>query len=110
MVIITALCLIIGIGAGSFAAQPISDSLLSRQIEAAQRIQERSGDDFFTMQIGDHSKTIDDTPIDKVNVALGVDTMLQIMLISLLLASAAGLAAISRITKYEPIILLTERS
>jgi len=109
MVFITIFCLIIGIGAGSLIAQPVSNSLLSRQIENAQRIQEMGGG-FFSVQIGETSRTIDDSPIDEINVLLGIDTMLQITFISLILASVAGLAAISRITKYEPIKILMERN
>jgi putative ABC transport system permease protein len=110
MIIITMFCLIIGIGTGSLVAQPISDTLLTQQIENAQKLQELSGGGFFTMNIGDNSRTVDDDPIAEVNMSLGIDTMLQLMLISLLLASVAGFAAISRITKYEPIKILMERN
>jgi len=109
MVFITIFCLIIGIGAGSIIAQPVSNTLLAQQIENAQRLQEMGGG-FFTMQIGEQSRTVDTTPIDEVIVSIGVDTMLQIMLISLLLASVTGFGAIIRITKYEPIKILMERN
>jgi len=107
MVFITALCLIIGIGAGLLIAQPVSDSLLSQQIENAQRIQEMDGG-FFSVQIGETARAIDDSPIDEMSVFLGTDTVLQITFISLLLASAAGLVAIFKITKYEPIKILRQ--
>ena len=108
MVIITLLCLIIGIGAGILAAQPVSNSLLARQVENAQKIKEADSG-YFMKQIGGDSRAVDDNPIEEINVMLGFDTILQIMLISLLLASVAGLAAISRITKYEPIKILMVR-
>ena len=109
MVFITLFCLIIGIGAGSLAAQPVSNSLLSRQIENAQKIKEADSG-YFMKQIGGDSRAVDDNPIDEINVTLGADTILQLVVISLLLASAAGFAAAGRITKYEPIKILMDRN
>jgi len=109
MVIITLFCLVLGIGAGSLAAQPVSNSLLTRQVENAQKIKEADSG-YFMKQIGGDSRAVDDNPINKINVTLGIDTILQIMLVSLLLASVAGFTAISRITKFEPIKILMERA
>jgi putative ABC transport system permease protein len=107
MVTITAFCLAIGIFVGSLVAQPISTELLAQQQETAQNIQ----DQFFAgREIAGLSRVVNDDPITEINVSLGMDTILQIILISLLLASVAGLAAISRITKYEPIKILMERN
>ena len=60
--------------------------------------------------LGSLSRVVNDDPITEINVMLGIDTMIQLMLISLLLASVAAFAAISRITKYEPIKILMERN
>ncbi|MCL1877565.1 MAG: FtsX-like permease family protein [Defluviitaleaceae bacterium] len=107
MVTITAICLAIGIFVGSLVAQPISTELLAQQQETAQNIQ----DQFFAgREIAGLSRVVNDDPITEINLTLGIDTMLQIILISLLLASAAGIAAISKITKYEPIKILMERN
>jgi putative ABC transport system permease protein len=107
MIIITGFCLFIGTLAGSLAAQPISNRLLVQQSENTQQIQ----DSFFAgRDTASLSRVVNDDPITEINVLLGLDTMLQLMLISLLLASAAGLAAISKITKYEPIKILMERN
>jgi putative ABC transport system permease protein len=107
MIIITAFCLIIGTLAGSLVAQPISNGLLVQQSENAQNIQEGL---FVGRDLGSVSRVVNDDPITEVNVTLGIDTILQIMVISLLLASVAGFAAISKITKYEPIKILMERN
>jgi len=107
MIIITALCLIIGTFAGSIVAQPISNRLLEQQSENAQNIQDSL---FVGRDLGSLSRVVNDDPITEINVLLDIDTILQITLISLLLASAAGFAAISRITKYEPIKILMERN
>ena len=109
MVFITLFCLIIGIGVGSLAAQPVSNALLTQQIENAQKIKEADSG-YFMRQIGGDARAVDDNPIDEINVSLGMDTVLQLIIISLLLASLAGFAAISRITKYEPIKILMERN
>ena len=107
MVTITAICLIIGIIVGSLVAQPISTELLAQQQENTQNIQ----DAFFAgREIAGLSRVVNDDPITEISLTLGMDTIFQIILISLLLASAAGLAAISRITKYEPIKILMERN
>jgi putative ABC transport system permease protein len=107
MITITGICLIIGIIVGSLVAQPISTELLAQQQETAQNIQ----DQFFAgREIAGLSRVVNDDPITEINISLGMDTMLQIILISLFLASAAGLAAISKITKYEPIKILMERN
>jgi putative ABC transport system permease protein len=107
MITITIVCLIIGTFIGSVAAQPISNNLLVQQSENAQSIQESL---FVGRDLGSISRVVNDDPITEIDLVIGVDTMLQIIVISLLLASAAAFAAISRITKYEPIKILTERN
>lgn len=110
MVTITMLCLIIGMGAGTLLAQPISDTLLAQQIENTQKAEQSTqGGKFFTV-IGGSSNESKDDPIDNMSVSLGSDTIFEIILISLLLASSAGITSISKITKYEPIKILMERN
>jgi len=107
MIIITVFCLIIGIIAGSLAAQPISNELLAQQSENVQNIQDGL---FVGRELGSVSRVVNDDPITEISVSLGVDTIFQIILISIILASVAAFAAISRITKYEPIKILMERN
>ena len=107
MIIITAFCLLIGTFAGSLIAQPISTELLAQQQETAQNIQDNL---FVGREIAGLSRVVNDDPITEINVLLGIDTILQIVIISLLLASVAGFAAIIKITKYEPIKILMERN
>jgi len=109
MIFIAVFCLIIGVGAGAAAAQPISDNLLSKQILNAQKMKDLGGG-FFSKEIGGASKTVDDNPIEKIDVSLGAGVVLEIAAISLLLASAAGFVSIIRITRYEPLKILMERS
>jgi len=107
MIVITVICLMIGTLAGSLAAQPVSNRLLIQQSENAQNLQESL---FVGRDLGSISRVVNDDPITEVNVTIGVDTIFQLLLISLLLASVSGFAAISRITKYEPIKILMERN
>jgi putative ABC transport system permease protein len=65
---------------------------------------------FVGRDLGSLSRVVNDDPITEISISLGIDSIVQIILISLLLASAAAFAAISRITKYEPIKILMERN
>jgi len=126
MLIVTMVCLVLGLGIGAVASQPVTDTLLESQIAAAQTGNaqqpgggpqmiggggggQRMGGMYFGPSGGGFDGT-DEEAIDNLNVSLGVDTMLQITGIALLLATLAGLVSISRITKSEPIQILMERN
>ena len=108
MISITCVCLCIGLTVGTLIAQPVSDMLLAGQIEAATTGGFPAGaipsTDASSLLAGSLST------LDQLDVSLSVNTILQIIGISLLLASIAGFAAISKITKYEPIKILMERN
>ncbi|MBN2558969.1 MAG: ABC transporter permease [Clostridia bacterium] len=122
ILVITAICLILGIGAGVAAAQPITDSLLQVQIEAEQ--DDASGQAVFQGAgsgagqgggrfggiIRNPESSANVQPLSEMKVTVGLDTILEIVLIAFGLASAAGLFSISKITKYEPIKILMERN
>ena len=110
MVAITCICLCLGLVIGTIIAQPVSDMLLAGQIEAANAA--GSGFPAGTIASTDGSSLLANSlsTLDTLDVSLGINTILQIIGIALLLASAAGLAAISKITKYEPIKILMERN
>lgn len=109
LVIITMFCLVIGIGVGTLVSQPVTNTLLAQQIENAQEAAQSPSNGKLMMVVGGSSSSTEN-PIDELDVSLGVDTVIEIVIISLLLASVAGLAAISKITKYEPIKILMERN
>lgn len=111
VLIITCVCLLIGLGAGRLAAQPITDTLLAGQIEAAEASAgSQSPMGGMMMPPPAAMTTVDAEPLSRLDIALGLDTVLQLIGIALLLASLAGLIAIGRITKYEPIKILMERN
>lgn len=111
MLMITLACLLIGLGVGRLAAQPVTNALLASQIAAAEVAEEQQPAGGMMMMRPQTTTTDADVePLSSIDISLGMDTALQIVGIALLLASLAGLISISRITKYEPIKILMERN
>ena len=73
-------------------------------------IDDTSQDDATGRTGGNIGVISDAKPLDEMKVNVGLDTVAEIILISLLLASFAGVVSISKITKYEPIKILMERN
>jgi len=104
IIAITCICFVLGLGVGTMLSQPISDTILTGQTQT-----EASGSTTLADRIaGESGATREQSPA--VNVSVDMTTALQIFGISILLASIAGLGAVSRITKYEPIKILMERT
>jgi putative ABC transport system permease protein len=111
MLIITFVCLAVGLGFGKLAAQPIANTMLAGQIEAVEASEEeQSSGAMMMMPPQSSSSSADAEPLSNIDISMGLETTLQIMGIALLLATLAGLVSISRITKYEPIKILMERN
>lgn len=112
MLIVTCLCLVVGLGIGMIVSQPITNTLLSMQIEAAEAASQvpgfGGGAMMGGMAMGAASTNVQ--PLSEINITLGFITTLQITGIALLLSTFAALIAINRITKYEPIKILMERN
>ena len=107
MLVITGICLVIGLSVGTVVAQPISDTLLAAQVES---INEQADDTPLAMHgrfVAASASPVE--PLSELTVTLGVRTALEIIGISLVLATLAGLVSILKITKYEPIKILQER-
>ncbi|WP_164998080.1 ATP-binding protein [Neobittarella massiliensis] len=104
MVIITAACLVIGLGAGAAASQPITDSLLQNQVQVSQSDPTSHSDEVSSgIQSGQSTVTELDTRLS--GAAIG-----QIAMISLLLALVSSAAGVIFITRYEPVKILSERN
>lgn len=106
-IVITAICLCLGLGIGSAVSQPIADSMLQNQIEIA----EQNGG--ANMNTG--SMTIDDIintakPLSEVEIHMDGEAVAKIAVIALVLAGVSSLVGILYITKYEPIKILSERN
>lgn len=111
-VIITAVCLSIGLGLGGAVAQPVASGILDSQVAAAEAAGNPAGNKFLMKggqtQIGDGSGDV--TPINEIDVSLSAEMLTQIILIALSIAAITSLMGIVMITKYEPIKILMERN
>jgi putative ABC transport system permease protein len=112
MLIMTIACLVIGLCIGAVTSQPVSDSILASQLV---NIEDDGGHitnnshEMIEFDIGGHQDE-QLTPIDSLGVSLDMITIMEIVGISISLTSFASLAAIIKITKYEPIKILMERN
>ena len=113
-VMITALCLVIGLGIGSMSAQPVANSLLAGQVEAAERVAAADDSGGKFLMSGGQTQTSDNAsgykPVSDIQVNLSADVITQIIFIALALAALSGVVGIIRITKYEPLKILRERN
>ena len=104
LIAITCLCFALGMGAGAVLTQPVSDMLLAGQTQystggGSTTLAERLGE--TTGQDGNNQA--------KADVSMDASTVLEIFGLAIGLASVAGVVSVGRITKYEPIRILTRR-
>ena len=111
-VVIAALCLAVGLGAGSAVAQPVADGILAGRVAEAE---EQAGPGMNRAifaggqaQIGDGTEGY--TPESEIVVSLGADVIAQIIIITFALALMSGAIGVVVITQYEPLKILRERS
>jgi putative ABC transport system permease protein len=128
MVIITVVCLVLGLGTGVIAAQPVSDMLLENQLEQIEpesnsfggggmpgggggmmRTAGGGGMGGRTMMFGGTGMTSAEA-LSEMDVSLNVMSILQIIFVSLLLAIVASIVGIIHVTRYEPIKILSDRT
>ncbi|ABR50811.1 protein of unknown function DUF214 [Alkaliphilus metalliredigens QYMF] len=112
MLVITVICLVLGLGVGLAASQPVADSMLAGQIELAEENSNTNGGVPSSGRTGLGAPTFssDVKPLSELQVNLSADAITQIILISLILAGISSVAGIMYITKYEPIKILSERN
>jgi putative ABC transport system permease protein len=112
MLVITVICLMLGLGVGLAASQPVADSLLTNQIELADESNNTYGGvpTSGRTRFGAPTFSTDAKPLSELQVNLSADAITQIVLISLVLAGISSVAGIMYITKYEPIKILSERN
>ncbi|MCL1847324.1 MAG: ABC transporter permease [Coriobacteriia bacterium] len=124
LLVMTAICLVLGLGVGALAAQPITDVLITQQAEAAAPDTAGPGGPMTTGSGGPIGVSVIGAPVmisgsgaggnlqplSEMDIAIGFDTILEIIAIALLLATLSGLVSTSRITRYEPIRILMERN
>ena len=109
ILIITTLCLILGIGLGKVIAQPITNLLLEQQAEAISTHTNLEDIDFMDDAFWSGTADPHAEPLTNMTISIGSDTIGQIILAALILSTLSGLIATLKIVKYEPIKILQER-
>lgn len=115
--VLTGLCLVIGLGVGTLLSQPVSDHLLSAQVA---NLPEPVEEGFGSFSGGGSMRMIttgagmgqsaEINPISELTVHLGATTILEIVGLSLVITVVASAVSLTKITKYEPIKILMERN
>jgi len=114
-ILVTLLCLVIGLGAGSAVAQPVANNLLESRVTVAEaRSQELGHDTTMAVVIWGGQMQIEQSvgyrPESEIAVGLGRDVIMQIIAVTLGLAALSGIIGVSVITRFEPLKILRERS
>jgi len=106
-ILVTMIAVMVGLGVGSLAAQPISDKLLADQIEQRQEQMENMGGNF-----GGSGAAMPNTDeiVNSLDVNLDLNVILGMFLIGSLLVIISSSMSLVYITKYEPIKILSERN
>lgn len=104
MLIITTVALFIGLCVSSVVAQPVSDKLFAEQLKYAE--ESNTTTSISVPSIRDNNEE----PLSELEVGLDSNAVIQIICTSLLLSMLASLSGVIRITKYEPIKILSERT
>ena len=104
MLMITTVALFIGLCVSSIVAQPVSDKLFAKQLKYAEKSNKTTS--ISVPSIRDN----DEEPPSELKVGLDSSAVIQIICTSLILSMLASLSGVIRITKYEPIKILTERN
>ena len=129
MVILTLVCLILGLGTGVVAAQPITNILLEQQVEQLEAnnnnmnnpmggMGNRGGNARMPsgggMRVGGFDRFgmggSSAEALKEMDVSMSILTIMQIIIISLLLAVISSIVGITHVTKYEPIRILSDRT
>ena len=109
MIVLTVICLALGLGVSAFASQPVADTLLDKQIEIIENNNKNQMNGKMTFNIDSRSSE-ENTPLSELEVNLNSQAIAQISLIALGLAVVSSVVGIFYITKYEPIKILSERN
>lgn len=108
-VVITALCLGVGLGVGSALSQPVADVLIAGQSESADEGSQPIVQPDGSVNIGGASNSGTDT-LQEIDVSLTTGTTMQIVLVAMLLALLSSAVGVVFITRYEPMKILSERN
>ena len=129
VIMITLVCLILGLGTGIIAAQPVSDMLLKNQVE---QIESQNNNNNNMMAYGPGGGRVTrgasiggamriiggpggmgGSPAEalkEMDVSLNTVTIIEIIIVALGLAIIASIMGIVHVTRYEPIKILSDRT
>lgn len=113
MLVITSVCLALGLGIGKLTAQPVSNVLLQGQIEAVQSAQSSENGGATSGKTGSALAPQEQSNVEtltELKVGMDMNTVFEIIMIALLLAGISSAMGIIYITRYEPIKILNERN
>jgi len=125
VIIITLVCLILGLGTGIAAAQPVSDGLLKYQLEQIESKSDDNPTGYAPINIGGGSRGATfggmrviggpgmESPAEalkEMDVSMSGFTLLLIIFVSLGLALCASSMSVIHVTRYEPIKILSDRT
>lgn len=115
MLVITSICLLLGLGSSVIASKPISNALFASQVASTPGDENtpavKNGEEITSMYASHMPTTVNSADaITEMNAELSSDAVLQIILLSLLLAGISSIAGIVFVTRYEPAKILSERN
>ena len=110
--IITSLCLVIGLFSGITLSQPIANKMIDSQVEIAKENEFNEQNMNGVVIVGDSlsNQATDEKPLSDINVSLSKEAITQILGISLLIVSVTSTIGVITITKYEPMQILSDRN
>ncbi len=108
ILVVTIICLVLGLGVGSFAAQPVANSLLEEQIKIAEEGSVLGGGSIILTPMTNNGTELE--TLSEIEVRLSGGAILQITLIALFLTIISSAAVIVYITRFEPMKILSERN
>ena len=110
-VMISGLCLVVGLFAGSAMAQPVADAILDGKVAATEDTGPQRNTVLFAggqMQTNDSSAGFE--PESEIRVSLSPDVLVQIIIVTIGLAALSGVVGVAIITQYEPLKILSSRN
>ncbi|MGL4773382.1 MAG: ABC transporter permease [Clostridium sp.] len=107
--LVTIICLGIGIGVGGVVSQPVSNTILQKQIESQKEAQNMQTNAGFVVTTGNSSGASDLDTISEIDVKLNAKALMEVTGVAILIVLLSSAVGVTYITKYEPRKILTER-
>ena len=109
IIVITAVCLILGLGIGSTISKPIANTMLQDQIASYNEQQKAEANNALNgMTFSNESETSPSSA--EISTNLDAAALIQIVGISLFIILLSGSVSIFYVTRWEPIKILSERN